>query len=390
MIQSLCKDPFRLFFPVALFCLFYASGLWTAYGLFELGDFPVQEHANLFLGGFLSFSILGFLLTAIPRFTSTDFLSFKGLICLSSIILATLIFYFLDNQVLFWLSISCGWICLFIFGIKRFLRKKQNPPFTFIFVGLGLIFGFTGSLMNLLVSFSYETFESLEVWGKLFFYDGMVTAFILGVGGRLIPGILGFSEIVQSQRKVYEESRPFFSIIPKDIICSLLFFVTSFILEGIGFTHEGFFLRAIVITYFSFRYWRIHEKIKTGKWHGRMLKVSCVFLFITSWLLCFFIEDSLHIKHLIYIGTYCLMTLMVASRVIIAHGNESLDIEHKKNPYLLVGSLVVLAALTRASAHLIPNSYIAHLGYAGLVLLSATLIWSFVFLKRCVSPSSNF
>jgi uncharacterized protein involved in response to NO len=76
------------------------------------------------------------------------------------------------------------------------------------------------------------------------------------------------------------------------------------------------------------------------------------------------------------------MTIMVASRVIVAHGHDSLEIEHKKMPYLVVGSLIVLAAATRGSAYLMPDSYIRHLGYAAFVLFVAGIIWGLFFSKK--------
>ena len=75
MLDILRKDPFRLFFPIATLCLLYGCALWVFFGLFNYGDFPVNEHTKLFIGGFLYFSIFGFLLTAIPRFTQTEFLT---------------------------------------------------------------------------------------------------------------------------------------------------------------------------------------------------------------------------------------------------------------------------------------------------------------------------
>ena len=239
-----------------------------------------------------------------------------------------------------------------------------------------------GSLFILLSDYQFRLFGFLENWGKLFFYDAMVTSFILGIGGRLIPGILGFVEIVKKQRGVYESPDPFFRVVPIDIFFSLFFFLMSFFLEGNNFDRLGFIFRALVVTYFSFKYWRLHEAIKTGKWHGRVLKLSCYLLLVASWLLCFESENSIHIKHLIYIGTYCLMTLMIASRVVIAHGNEGLDIEYSRMPYLIIGFLLTSASIMRATAYLFLDSYEGHLGHAAIFLFSGALFWTIGFFKK--------
>lgn len=385
MISTFCKDPFRLFFPISVFCLIYASSLWALYGIFEIGEFPLQEHANLFFGGFLFFAIHGFLLTAIPRFTATNFMSPKELFLYVVVIISILLFYFVGNQTNFWLGIFAGWILLINFGMRRFIKRKQNPPFTFIFIASGLLLGLLGSFFNFLSTFNSNAFSYLEGWGKLFFYDAMVTSFILGVGGRLIPGILGFTEIVKEQRKIYEQPQSFLSIIPKDIWFALFTFILSLVLEGKGLEQIAYICRATVISYFTIKYWQIHRASMTEKWHGRMLKLSCFFLVIASWLLCFFIDEAIHFKHLIYIGSYCLMTLMVASRVIVAHGNEGFEIENKMSPFLVVGLLTSAAALTRVSAFFMPDSYIRHLGYAGSILLLGSCIWAFCFIRKVFS-----
>lgn len=376
-IQNYCQNPYQLFFPFAILCFLYGCLLWIAHGLFEFGEFPLHEHANIFLGGFLSFSIIGFLLTAIPRFTGSEFLSKVELIFAALIIIFVLMFYFLDSNAQFWLTLFLSWIFVLIFALKRFLKRVQNPPATFLFVGIGVLFGVFGCLFQFLSStnFFHNDFFNFESWGEILFYDSMVTSFILGVGSRLIPGILGFEDIVKKQRELYEKPLPFLSVISKDIYICATVYVSAIVLEMLGLETFGLILKATVITYFTLFYWRLQEKVKTGKWHGKMLKASGLFMLVPCWLIIFFPENAIHLKHLIYIGSYCLMTLLVASRVVVAHSGESLDIEYRKFPFLLIGVLILFGALTRATAFLLPNSYMRHLGYAAILLLFAAFTW---------------
>tara|TARA_Y100000768_G_C23991035_1_gene693072 strand:+ start:10518 stop:11696 length:1179 start_codon:yes stop_codon:yes gene_type:complete len=382
MFNHLCKDPFRFFFPLAIACLLYGCSLWFTYAFFGIGEAPITQHATLFVGGFLYFSILGFLLTAIPRFTGSNFLSLWELVIFIVHLMGVVFSYFLDSHIFYWAFIASGWVTFLFFAVPRFVVRKQNPPFTFVFVGLGVVLGLLGSSLNFLAALESGIFGALKPWGKLFFYDGMVTCFILGVGGRLIPGILGFVESVAEQRRRYEQPKRFLSIIPRDIIFAFIAFILSLVLEGFGLVSTAFVIRGIVITYFSFKYWRLHEKVKSQKWHGKVLKLSCFMLLFGSWVICFGTEYTIHFKHLIYIGSYCLMTLMVASRVIVAHSNESLDIEFKKWPALALGIILLIAAFTRASALFIEGSYIRHLGYTALMLGIAVLIWISVYFKK--------
>lgn len=374
MIEKYCKDPFKLFFPVALLCLLYGSMLWVFHSLFDIGEFPLEEHANIFFGGYLFFSILGFLLTAIPRFTKSAFLSKNELFVSVLILILVLSNYFIANYY-FWHSLTFGFVFIITFIFSRFKYRQENPPYSFIFVFLGILLALIGTL-----TLGFDFNESL---GKILFYDGMVSALILGIGTRLIPGIFGFSEIVKDQREKYEASSSFIKAIPYHYFILVILFIASLVLEYREIA-IGYILRALVFTFIAIKYWSLHKAIPTKKWHGRMIKASALILLIASWLLYFFPEHILSIKHLIYIGTYVLLTLMISSRIILAHSDLGLELEKKKNPFLVVGGIVIFAALTRTTAHLIPDSYLNHLGYAGFLVTVATIYWSyfFVIIKR--------
>lgn len=371
MIEKYCKDPFKLFFPVALLCLLYGAMLWVFHSLLDIGEFPLEEHANIFFGGYLFFSILGFLLTAIPRFTKSAFLSKNELIFSILILILVLSNYFLGNDY-FWHSLTFGFLFIITFIFSRFKHRQENPPYSFIFVFLGIVLALIGT-----ITLGFDFNESL---GKILFYDGMVSALILGIGTRLIPGIFGFSEIVKDQREKYENASSFIRAIPYHYFFLLIIFLLSLIYEYKE-VQLGYILRASVFSFIAIKYWSLHKPIPSKKWHGRMIKLSAIVLIIASWLLYFFPEHILSIKHLIYIGTYVLLTLMISSRVILAHAGIDLDIEKRKNPFLIIGGVIVFAALTRATAHLIPDSYTNHLGYAGFLVAVAAIYWSYFFVK---------
>ena len=156
----------------------------------------------------------------------------------------------------------------------------------------------------------------------------------------------------------------------------------SLILEVLDFGLPSFLIRALIISFVGFKFWALHRKIPHKTWHGRMIKVACWFLMLGSWSLCFFQDYLIHMKHFVYVGTYVLLTLMISSRVILVHAKESLDIEKRKIPYLLLGGLLSLATWTRATAFILPDSYENHLGYAGLVLFISASLWGMFFFKR--------
>lgn len=384
IIKNLRKDPFRLCFPVALGFAIYGCSLWIAFAFFNYGAYPGQSHSRLFVGGFLYLSILGFLMTAIPRFTRTAHVSPIELYLLVLVVFVLICTVIFNDPSMFWGSIFLGWILFFKFAVPRFLKRSQNPPNTFLFVGLGVTFGLIGSFFEML--FYSKLFSNSLVLkiGNACFFDAMVLALIIGIGGRLIPGILGFQEIVTIEKNISKAPKPFLKKVPKSLLLLAFLFISSIFFEVFGFIYFGNFIRASVVLYVALVFWQIQKRPSKWNPHGFFIIVACWLIVSASWLLVFANEQQIAWKHLGYIGGYSLLTLLVASRVVLAHGTSGLDMERRHFPFTIIGFLLVAAAITRASANFIPSAYTDHLGYAAACFLGGALVWGFVFLSKTV------
>ena len=87
--SNICSEPYRLCFPLGFLALLGGILLWLPL-LWGSGAYPVLLHRYLVLNGFAGLFIGGFLMTAVPRFSSTAkahsyevlsyiFMSFLGL-----------------------------------------------------------------------------------------------------------------------------------------------------------------------------------------------------------------------------------------------------------------------------------------------------------------------
>ena len=76
----------------------------------------------------------------------------------------------------------------------RFLRRQQNPPSTFVLIGLGLLGGLLGALLSCGVAWELVP-AAWDMLGKRLLTEGMVMLLVLGVGGFLGPRLLGFAEL---------------------------------------------------------------------------------------------------------------------------------------------------------------------------------------------------
>lgn len=372
MLSALKKDPFRLFFPIGWISSIYGAWLWVSLKVGWTTGFPAEQHSQIMVGGFLLCFIMGFLMTAVPKFTSTEPANFFELLLSTSIVCSLLWNGFTAETFNLNLSILFGLLFIVFFAIRRFIKRKNNPPDTFIFIGLALVLGITG--ISLILS-------STEImFGRALLFQGMVLSLVLGVGGRLVPGILGWTEIVMTQRDRYENSESFFKMVPKINYFGVILFASSFVVEYFLFAELGRVLRAVVVSYIALKYWKLLSLPKKKTVHTFLLWTSCWSIFLGSCIYCVF--PSVNTLHLFYIGGFGLMTYMVASRVTLAHGGSGLDLEAKIFPLSVVGFCILLAGVTRVSVFIVPDSYFNHLAYSAMVWILGLVIWGLIFIPK--------
>lgn len=179
-------DPYRIFFPLGIGLSFIGVAVWPMLALGWISYPNPLWHIDLMLQGFLFAFILGFLLTALPRFSQTRPIQKSELACFLIFFvagnIATLMEILSIGRIAFWLNLTC----LFIFAYRRFARRGAHPPPEFIFVGIGLLIGWIASWIRMDAYLPFS-FGLSEVMGRRLITEGMVTMLILGIGGKLAP-----------------------------------------------------------------------------------------------------------------------------------------------------------------------------------------------------------
>src|SRR5438128_743563 len=187
-------DPYRIFFPLGIILGVMGDSIWPLYYFGITQGYSGRAHAFVQTDGFLFSFIAGFLLTAIPRFTGTEAPSKKTQYVLAAIVIvcATAFefhFFEIGNAVF-----VAAHIMLIALAVRRFLRRQQDPPETFSFVGFGLISGMLGALIDAGIAWNIIA-PSWDLLGKRLLTEGMVLLLVLGIGGFLGPRLLGFAEL---------------------------------------------------------------------------------------------------------------------------------------------------------------------------------------------------
>lgn len=365
-MNRILSEPFRLFFPLGVVTLLWGALLWLPL-IWAPDSYPVLLHRTLMLNGFAASFIGGFLMTAVPRFSQTweaKMWEVVGFLILITLCIACAIVE-KEKPVFILSSLEALWILIFL--AQRIPKRKMNPPYSFVFIFVGLFLWIISGILCTL--FDPEAFKPL-------LYEGAIAAIILGVGSRLIPGILGHVEIVNLQKRDYEKPSPIYKTLPADFGGLIATFIASYFLSETS----GHILRALVVGIIAFKYWQL--------WKAPVERSALTWSIWTSgWLIVasfvvkiFITEGLIHMGHAFFINGIVLLSLMVGTRVLQSHGPKDKTLENRKVLYL-VTFLLILASATRVSAYLMPETYLTHLAYSSVVLSLAVIIWSWCYLR---------
>ena len=256
---------------------------------------------------------------------------------------------------------------MLFFLAKRILKRKVNPPYSFIFIFAGLVMWITSAIVSIISQ--SEAIKNLH-------YEGSIAALILGIGSRLIPGILGHSEIVQTQRSQYETDKPFLLTVPLHFYSMILIYVFSYFIND----QWGIYMRTIIVACIGFFYWKLHNLPKDRSALTWNIWIACWLIMASFYLKMFWQDGVIHASHAFFFSGLVLLSLLVATRVLQSHGPKNKNLENLKTLYV-VTFLIILAGATRVSAILLPESYFRHLGYSAIILSIAVIIWGHRYLR---------
>jgi uncharacterized protein involved in response to NO len=140
--------------------------------------------------------------------------------------------------------------------------------------------------------------------------------------------------------------------------------------------------RAIAISWIAVFYWRIFESSPFTSWLSRGVRLSAISVLLGSFLLALDFTHKMEWLHLIYISGFGLLTFMVASRVILAHGGHDMKLEIKNWRITFAVVLIFIAGATRAFAPFYPPLYQRHLAYSAICFVLAVVIWGWSFIPK--------
>ena len=380
-------EPYRLLFPLGIVIGILGVAMWPLFysGWISL-PYPVPHHAHLMIQGFFGSFVFGFLGTAMPRMLTAPKLK-VGEVCYIIALLCLTAGCHLAGNTRFGDGSFLLLLLSFVFIMRsRFIARQDVPPPGFVLVLLGWLSAVGGTSLLLLSSLS-----SIDAFwyrlANLLLFQGFLLFPIMGIGAFLFPRFFGMPSLQE-----FDESR---SLPPGWIpsaawalICGLIV-MSGFIVEANGELRMGPLLRLLGAgMYFG----KEVPFFRTFRKHGTLgVCLGTALLTLMTGMLCqaLFPQYGKSMEHVVLIGGFGLLTMTVATRVILGHSGQSNRFKAKILPLLIMMILVVVALATRVSADVFPDVLVSHQIYAALIWIIGVGIWAFRILPGVLRPDEE-
>lgn len=370
-------EPYRLFFPLGISFGLLGAGHWLAYAAGWSDRYSGFFHASIQTGAFMPSFILGFLLTALPRFaaappaTSLELSVFLGLM-IAGVGCAARKAWLLSQLC------NIAWLAgLAVFAGRRFARKQADvgPPTEFVWIPFALFYGIAGNLLLILGQRSWLPVQVLTLARPLA-QQGFLLAMVVGVAGFMAPRLMGrgFVPVASAPADALAARRVRQRRMLVHAAAALLLGV-SFLLEGQGWLQAGYLLRAGVVTGVLAWTTQFYRPTAVPDTYAQLLRVSLWLLpagyagaalmpaYRVAWL------------HLAFIGGFSVMAFAVGTMVAFSHAGDALALRGRLLPLQMVGALVLAAAMVRVGADGWPQHFFVMVGMAAALWMAAAALW---------------
>ena len=360
------REPYRVFFPLGILFGLAGVAIWPLYSFGVTSTYSGRSHALVQIFGFLYAFIAGFLLTAVPRFTGTEPPSRVAQYGLAGVLFLAVAASELRAFGIGTASFLAAHLILLVLLATRFARRKQDPPPTFVLVGLALLAGAVGACLIAAVAWELVPAE-WDLLGKRLLTEGMVMLLVLGIGGFLGPRLLGYAEVPKHGAPVSGDPR-----IPA--IAGIIIFVSILIEYGFDVGAMAYVRAAVVslVMIGSLRLWRQPAKKTTVSW---TIWIAHWMIAIGVWVVAAAPKYRADFLHLVFVGGFSLLILAIGTRVTLSHGGYDLSAETRSWPVRIGLTLALIATLARVGAPFAASTYFNHLMWAALLWMAGMVVW---------------
>ncbi len=371
--NDLPREPFRFFFPAGVAASILGVSVWPLYFWGVLPSYPGPNHARIMAHGFFGAFIFGFLGTALPRMLSSRPLNPIALAAVFIFYAASVAANFLGRTApadALWLTAVVVFVGA---AFLRFRKRSDLPPPGFVLVALAFLSVIVGAVLALALRNNEEAFFWMML-GRLLYFQGFVLLPILGVGGFILPRLLG----VPSRQDFPESYAPPPGWSGKALTASAVgvLLISSFVLEASGWIRTGYLLRLLVVSGYLLTDVRLFRAPSKTNVLALSLKIAVALLLLGLLSVAKFPGYRVGLLHLTLIGGFGVITLSVAIRVVFGHSGNLSRLSGKNRWFIVAIGLMLFGMATRVSGDFWPKIMATHYSYGALVWACGVLIWA--------------
>ncbi|SKA76432.1 Uncharacterized protein involved in response to NO [Prosthecobacter debontii] len=365
----LAAEPFRVFFFSGALWSMIGVSLWPMFYAGGLGYFPAYSHARIMIEAFGGAFVVGFLGTAGPRMASAPKLSPWELAWLFVVHQANALCHLrllhAWGDALFALLLMS---LLASLGLRVVRYREAPPPPQMLLALVGLLCGAVGALLMIMPVTLTDPWRFR--FASLLLNQGLLLPPVLGIGSFLFPRMLGGS-FGEPKTTLQKQA----ALIGAGLTSLLL--VASFALEVWVDARAGCGLRvtASVIYLLQEIRWSRAEGAAPRGTLATGLRVALICGESGLLLPGFWPLQRVSLEHLLYIGGFGLLILVVASRVLFGHSGDLAGFDRRGGMARWLIGLALLAATTRAVTGFLPQLTVSHHIYAALTWAAVALMW---------------
>lgn len=389
--KQIQEEPYRLFFPLGILIAIIGVGHWPVYAFGWTSQYSAFFHSSIQTQVYMTCFVVGFLMTAMPKFASAPHASQGEVFRFLGLILGNTIALGFGRWITAEIFFAGVLISLLLFAKKRIAARSQSvlPPLEFVWIPIAVLHGLTGTILMILIQLKTAPAAWLQV-AKLMSEQGFILCVVMGVGGFLAPRLMGTFRIYAKPGQLPQD--PGLIKIRRRILFFHLLagavFFSSFWL-GLRNLQLSYLLRAFIITIEYFWTCTYLKPPKNPDFYVKLIWISLWMVVLGSWSAALLPQYRTAMLHLIFIGGFSLMIFSVATMVVLSHGGEPEKIRRPLAILWISGIGVAGSLACRVAASFFPEKYFLLLGIAGIFWTVTAGLWFFFALPKISKHMSS-
>jgi uncharacterized protein involved in response to NO len=382
---TLPSNPFRLFFPAGLLFGVIGVGHWVLWSAGWNIPNVALVHASLQAQGFLASFVIGFLMTAFPRFTGTWPAARLELAVMFAALFSFFIALLRHDWIAAQLFFLAAMLDLAFFAGRRVRHRNKPLPSSFLLMGFGVLHAVLGPLFIIISRFGAADFALFST-GRQMVQVGFLLCMVLGVTGKLAPFLLGYTDdpVADAGRQARFSSGKAALVFHGLTGSGLL---ASFFIDNVN-PHIGAGLRAVLTTLHLVSFARIARPLKKKTTLMLFFHISTWMVPLGLWVAFLWPAFRIAALHIMFLVGFSLMIFSFGMLIVLSHSGKAAALNSRLIPMKATGTLVLVALISRFLAEVIPSQYrlLIHLS-SGLWVLAA-LTWGCYTLPKIFRPGN--